>query len=116
MKISYGTVEWRIMKLSVSVFFLVCKSVRHSLAFSSPRIELGSSPTTRRDSRHTSFQSAVSDPTTAGSNHTVDDDEDSGIDLIFDVTDDDMFMTSQPKYSKAKWKKKRFLMKSIGPI
>lgn len=56
-----------------------------------------------RISRSKGFQIALSDDTAAGSNHTL-------IDDAFGLVDDEILNSSSSKFSKAKWKKKRFLL------
>lgn len=87
---------------------LLVTYLRYSSAFTSARInERG--PLTCRTLRHTSLQSAVSDDIAAGSNHTIDGNDDTN-EHAFGVEGNDMLIPKSLKFSKAKWKKKRFLM------
>lgn len=103
------------MKLSVPICFFAYGFIgRFSTAFTNPRTtdqQTCCCPTVnQRALRHTVFQSAISDNITTGANHTIDDsDEKNNIEDAFDTNGNSMLVPAR-KYSKAKWKKKRFLM------
>jgi len=111
---------FKVMRLLGSVL-LVTTCLRCSLSFTSPRGERKPSQiihpkSSSCPSLHTSVYSAVSDEITAGSNHSIiDDDVDDGVgfdrDDVFAMEGNDMLIPKpSSKFSKAKWKKKRFLM------
>ena len=99
------------MRLSVSV--LLVAYLGYSTAFTNPTI-YKEGRLLHRTLRPESFQSAVIDKITAGSNLTTIDNDDEEEDAIgqttFAIEGSDMLNQKSPKFTKAKWKKKRFLM------